>query len=67
MSLNEHVKSICKIGQGNTCCRYLVCGVKGFECAKHSEHKETLDARVAMNSIVAQGDNCKGFNGVING
>jgi len=32
--LSEHVKNVCKIGQGNDCCRYLVLGAEGFECAK---------------------------------
>ncbi len=29
-----HVKDVCKIGQGNLCCRYLVVGKDGFECVK---------------------------------
>lgn len=58
--MNEHVKTVCKIGQGNDCCRYLVMGSQGFECVKNTSLRSTLDSRVAMNAIVAQGDNCEG-------
>ena len=58
--MNEHVKTVCKIGQGNDCCRYLVMGSPGFECVKNTSLRSTLDSRVAMNAIVAQGDNCEG-------
>lgn len=58
--LSEHVKNVCKIGQGNDCCRYLVMGAQGFECAKGTSLQSHLDARVITNTIVAQGDNCEG-------
>jgi len=58
--MNEHVKNVCKIGQGNECCRYLVIGGSGFECVKNTEMKKYLDSRVAMETIVARGDNCDG-------
>ena len=56
----EYCMQICKIGQGNSCCRYLVGSPKGFECAKHTSIRSNLDRRVANNTIVAQGDNCDG-------
>jgi len=28
----DEVKSICRVGQGATCCPYVVVGAKGFEC-----------------------------------
>jgi hypothetical protein len=58
--MTNHVKAVCKIGQGNDCCRYLVCGVKGFECVKNDSLKKLLDDRVSKGTIVARGDNCEG-------
>lgn len=57
----DTLKNICKIGQNEKCCRYLLCGSNGFECGKHSELKEALDNRVNLNLMVAKGDNCKGL------
>jgi hypothetical protein len=58
--INDHVKNVCKIGQGNTCCRYLVIGTQGFECVKNTDMKDYLDSRVAMETMVARGNNCEG-------
>ena len=58
--MNEHVKNVCKIGQGNACCRYMVLGAMGFECVKNTDLKPYIDSRVAMETMVAQGDNCEG-------
>lgn len=55
---DKYVKDVCKMGQGNDCCRYLVMG-KGWECAKETSMKELLDRRVSQ--MTAKGDNCKGF------
>jgi hypothetical protein len=30
----EETKEICKLGQGEKCCAYLVMSTEGFECAK---------------------------------
>ncbi len=57
----ETLKNICKIGQGENCCRYLLCGQNGFECGKHTNLKTTLDNRVNSNLMVAKGDNCEGL------
>ena len=58
--MNKHVKNVCKIGQGADCCKYLVAGGKGFECAKHDpSDKAVIDANWSE-SNVAQGDNCDG-------
>ena len=53
-------KNVCKMGQGNECCRYLAVGSSGIECLKLTPHKSFLDWRVENNSIIAQGDNCEG-------
>lgn len=58
--MNEHVKTVCKIGQGKECCRYLTMGPDGLCCEKKSSLKTILDQRVASNSMTAQGDNCEG-------
>ena len=61
--MNEHIENICKIGQGGECCRYLICGAGGFECAKHTELKDVIDQRVSNNIMTAQGNNCEGYPG----
>jgi hypothetical protein len=61
MALKEHVKNVCQLGKGNSCCRYLVIGPKGLECVKNIiEMKEHLDDRVNAEKMVARGDNCDG-------
>jgi hypothetical protein len=60
VNMNEHIKNVCKIGQGNDCCRYLAVGPDGFECLKSSDLKDHIDNRVARNDMTAQGDNCGG-------
>lgn len=55
-----HIKSVCKIGQREKCCRYLIMGQDGFECAKETSLKTTIDLRV--NTMNAQGDNCVGYD-----
>lgn len=56
--LAEYVKEKCKPGTSE-CCRYLVMG-SGWQCAKLTEHKKTLDDRVAAGTMRAVGDNCEG-------
>ena len=62
MKISEiHLKQVCKIGQGNECCRYLTISSKGFECDKHTDIRELLDTRVNDGPMAAQGDNCEGW------
>lgn len=35
--MNDHLKNVCKIGQGNLCCRYLAGSPLGFECLKAND------------------------------
>jgi hypothetical protein len=51
--MSEHVGKVCRIGQGHECCRYLMMGTKGFECAKVAEIgvKALLDQRVAEETM----------------
>lgn len=55
------VEAICLIGKGSACCRYLTMGAGGFECAKHTNLRDTIDRRVEAGSFTARGDNCKGL------
>lgn len=52
--------NICKIGQGDECCRYLACGADGFECLKNTSLRRLLDERVEFGTMNAKGDNCLG-------
>lgn len=58
--MNEQIKNICKIGQGNDCCRYLMMGSGGWECAKGTSLQRTLDIRAEFGKMTARGDNCEG-------
>jgi hypothetical protein len=59
-NISNHVKNVCKIGQGNACCRYLVISGQGFECVKNTDMKAYLDSRVAMETMIARANNCDG-------
>ena len=58
--MTEIVKDTCKIGQEHDCCRYLIIGGDGFECAKLTNMKLTLDSR--GDSMTARADNCDGLD-----
>lgn len=61
MSLTkEHVEQVCKVGQREKCCRYLLCDINGFECGKTGPLKGVIDSRVMYMS--AQADNCEGVD-----
>jgi len=57
---DAHAKTVCKIGQGAACCRYLAMGGNGWSCEKGSNLRYHLDARVAQGTMNARGDNCDG-------
>lgn len=57
----EKLQTVCKMGQGYACCRYITAGGGGIECAKLiPELKAQIDHRVAVGAFVARGDNCEG-------
>ncbi len=58
----EEVTSLCRIGQGNDCCRYLTCGMAGFSCEKLTPMKDWLDARADSGLMTARwdGGDCAG-------
>jgi len=43
--ISNHIKNVCKIGQGHDCCRYLLAGKDGFECAKMTEGGDVISAQ----------------------
>lgn len=57
-----YVAEVCKMGQGNACCRYLTMHPKGWSCEKLGNLKDTLDRRVEADTINAKGDNCEGLD-----
>lgn len=57
----DHVKTVCKMGQGAVTCRYLAVG-NGFICAKTNPSlKALLDEKVASGKMGSKGDNCEGM------
>lgn len=56
-----HAKDICKLGQSESCCRYLMIGGKDFQCAKLTLHKDSINKKVENGELNAQGDNCDGI------
>ena len=59
--VSNQIKNVCKIGQGEKCCKYLVMG-KNWECMKASkENKNVIDSNWATTPHVSQGDNCEGI------
>ena len=57
---DDYVENICKIGQQEKTCRYLLMGPHGWCCGKLSHLKEYFDQRVANGAMLARGDNCEG-------
>jgi len=69
MSNNNHLpdddprlKSLCRIGEGKLCCRWLARGGKGYFCAKlDPEIRAWIEQESAAGRVGAQGDNCDGL------
>lgn len=59
------LQDICKVGQGEACCKYLLLGEKGFECAKTNGWKEIVDEHWKKTQHAAQGDNCDGKDSLV--
>jgi len=54
--------NLCKMGQGKLCCRYLVAGETGLQCAKLVPKAKTkIDALVAEGCFTAISNNCDGI------
>lgn len=57
---DHHLKTKCQPMTFNTC-RYLVCGLKGFECVKLTRLKAVIDKRADAGHMRAVADNCPGI------
>jgi hypothetical protein len=55
----DFVVAICKPSTLG-CCRYLCMSSNGWECAKLTDLKATIDRRVKTGHFRATGDNCNG-------
>ena len=54
----DKTKSVCRIGQGASTCAFLLCGARGFECAKGTGFESLV--RENLPKMIAQADNCQG-------
>lgn len=58
----ERLVNTCRVGQGAACCRYIVSGGDGVECAKHEpDLNRQINERIKEGLFIAQGDNCEGL------
>lgn len=59
MDMN-YVETVCKMGQGEACCRYLIVH-NGLQCAKLDPGLSAMIlARVLEGTFKSKGDNCEG-------
>ena len=59
----NHVDGVCKLGQGEACCAFLMMGPDGFTCSKGTEVEATIRQRLQLGTMGAKGDNCEGWMG----
>lgn len=52
----DEAKGICKLGQGEECCAYLVLAPTSFECALMSSMGLTISDRLEEGTMVAKGE-----------
>jgi len=57
---NEWVKTVCKVGGGKDCCRYLIMACTGWSCEKKSPLAHVIDWRVTKGTWKATGSDCPG-------
>jgi len=58
----DHLKTVCKMGHGADCCRFIVADGGGIQCAKHEPVLvEQINRRIAADAFTARGDNCEGL------
>ncbi len=56
----QHVNSVCRIGEAAQTCAFLLMSPKGPACAKATSYENTIRRRLGENTSVAKGDNCSG-------
>jgi len=57
---DQWARTICAIGQGAGCCRYLTMAQDGWCCEKFSGIAGLLNERASLGQMTARGDNCAG-------
>ena len=55
----DHLREVCKLGQGPATCRYIVGQSEGLCCAKGALIQTAIDQRIHL--MQAKGDNCEGL------
>jgi hypothetical protein len=59
---DPRLKSLCRAGEGERCCRWLARGGAGFFCAKLDQDiAPFIDERHAAGILGAKGDHCPGL------
>ena len=56
----EHLKNICRIGQGEKTCSYLGQDKRGIMCLKGTKYHQDLFQRRMLGQMKTKGDNCTG-------
>ncbi len=56
----ERVDAVCRVGQDEATCAFLMFSSGGYECAKGSALENTLRQIQEAGSMQSQGDNCSG-------
>lgn len=62
---SDHIKNVCKIGQGELTCSYLLMGADGYRCCKGTEIENIILQRLAAGTMKSKGDNCEGTTGAV--
>lgn len=58
----RHLNEVCKFGQGEATCAFLMITTEGFACAKGTGIEPIIRDRLAQGTMCAKGDNCAGQN-----
>jgi hypothetical protein len=59
---DPRLKSLCKVGEGKQCCRWLARGPRGYFCAKFDPAiADAIRERAEAGQLGALGDNCPGL------
>ena len=57
----DTLKSICRIGEGQDTCRYIMRNKDDYVCIKNSIIQISIDENVEKGGMVARGNNCSGL------
>lgn len=61
----EHVKDVCKSGQGKETCSFVAIYPDGISCAKNTDLEPIIRNRLGNGIMKAKGDNCDGKVGFV--